>query len=343
LCARALKFEGMIIDAVVANDEIDLAKFRISYLSPVVSKFYIAESAQTFQGRSKPLNFAPVVEELRRQGAEVEIVEVPPSPQDAEFGDAWDRGIYQRYWFLEFIAKRHPDAAIIFTDIDEVPSLEQVVWADQHLAPQEIRSLPMAFTFRFANWLFGPRFLHYQPGVILRGTAYRPRCRDSGVPPVIGAPGAHLSYIGFTAEQVAEKFSSFEHIDLDVEHLSRGSVLDFADHWGIDHIGRPSQPGFGLLREVPQTFANPVVDAAAQFLPHWSKPFPRQPKIRRLVASSALGYFRATTDERFLLDPSRQVFDGRFLRHLLTVGVHTLIRATHTGTLIKKLQGRLSS
>lgn len=229
----------MIVDAVVANDEIDLAKFRISYLSPGVSKFYIAESEQTFQGRPKPLNIGPRIKELRALGADVEVVTVPQSPDDADFADAWERGRYQRYWFLEYVASQHPEAAIIFTDIDEVPSREQVTSASENLGPSDLATLPMRFVFRSANWLLEPVNQDYRPGVIFRGTAYRPNMREGGFPRAKGEMGAHLSYVGFSADQIKEKFSSFEHIELDLEHLYQDTVLDFSNEWGIDHIGRP--------------------------------------------------------------------------------------------------------
>jgi hypothetical protein len=84
---------------------------------------------------------------------------------------------------------------------------------------------------------------------LLKSSALRPNIRDAGFPPVLEEQGAHLSYVGFSAEQVKEKFSSFEHTELDLEHLYQGNVLEFANACGIDHIGRPGQPGFGLLRE----------------------------------------------------------------------------------------------
>jgi hypothetical protein len=327
----------MIIDAVVANDEIDLAKFRITYLQPVVTKFYIAESAQTFQGRPKPLNFSPRHKELLALGADVEIVVIPPSPDDASFVDAWERGRYQRYWFLKYVADQHPDAAIVFTDIDEVPSHEQVLWADENLTETGIASLPMTFVFRYANWLLEPVNQDYRPGVILRGTAFRPNIRDAGFPPVHGDKGAHLSYVGFTAEQVKEKFSSFEHIELDLEHLYQDTVLDFANEWGIDHIGRPGQPGFGLLRGANERQLNSVLRAAIATFPSWFRDFPTKGLIRRLVASSSLSSFRANGNATFLDDPAASPLSWRFLRHLLSVGIHTAIRVTKTGKLIKRV------
>jgi hypothetical protein len=328
----------MIVDAVVANDEIDLAKFRISYLSTSVSKFYIGESEQTFQGRAKPLNFGSRVTELRALGADVEVIEIPVSPDDSLFADAWERGRYQRYWFLQLVASRHPDATIIFSDIDEVPSHQQVTWASENLGPDAIASLPMVFVFRYLNWLLEPHTQDYRPAVILKGTAFRPNIRDGGFPATPGEKGAHLSYVGFGAEQVREKFSSFEHTELDLEHLYRDGVLEFADEWGIDHIGRPGQPGFGLLRgALPQQMKS-VLLAAWEMFPSWHRDFPRKPLIRRIVASSSLSSYRSSGDVKYLDDPSLSSFSVRFLRHLVNVVTHTIIRLTRTGQLVKRLQ-----
>jgi len=328
----------MIVDAVVANDEIDIAKFRLSYLSGIVSKFYIAESDQTFQGRTKPLHFGPRVKELRALGADVEIVKVPRSNEDEYFADAWDRGRYQRYWFLQLVASKHPEATIIFTDIDEVPSHQQVLWAEANLGPHDRATLPMTFVFRYANWLLEPANQDYRPGVILRGTAYAPNLRDGGFPKASGEKGAHLSYVGFTADQVKEKLSSFEHTELDLQHLYQEKVLTFANTWGIDHLGRPGQPGFGLLREATHFNMNSVLRLAIEMFPDWYRPFPEKNIGRRIVASSSLSLYRLTGDEKYLDDPARRAYSHRFLRHILSVGLHTLIRATGAGTMLKRFQ-----
>jgi hypothetical protein len=284
------------------------------------------------------LNFAARLAELKALGADVEIIEIPRNPEDHLFRDAWERGRYQRYWFLEQVTKRHPEATVVFTDIDEVPSHEQLLWAEKNLTPEGIASLPKRFVFRYSNWLLEPARQKYQPGVVLKSSAFRPNIRDGGFPPVPGEQGAHLSYVGFSAEQVKEKFSSFEHTELDLEHLYQGNVLEFANTWGIDHIGRPSQPGFGLLREAQQADLNSVLTASIEQFPQWYGEFPDKPLIRRVVASSALSSFRSTGDESFLGDPERPILDVRFLRHLAIIFVHTAIRVTRTGTLIKKLQ-----
>lgn len=328
----------MIVDAVVANDELDIAKFRISHLSKLVSKFYIAESDQTFQGRPKPLNFAPHLRELVALGSEVEIVSVPRHPDDSLFADAWERGRYQRYWFLELVSRRHPHATIIFTDIDEVPSHEQLLWAEKNLGPKNHFTLPMTFAFRYANWLLEPTGQDYRPGVVFRGTAFQPNIRGGRFPPARGEKGAHLSYVGFTAEQIREKFSSFEHTELDLEHLYQDRVLEFSNQWGIDHIGRPGQPGLGLLRGAPGSQMNSVLKSAIDMFPNWQREFPQQSLVRRIAASSSLSLYRSTGDANYLLDPSKPLYSYRFLRHLLGVALHTLIRLSNTGPMIKRLQ-----
>jgi hypothetical protein len=329
----------MIVDAFLANDELDLASFRIRYLAPVVGKFYIAESTQTFQGRSKPLNFAANKAVLESLGPEIEIVEIPPLEDSGPHIDAWSREHHQRYWFLDYVAKLHQEDPIVFTDIDEVPSHEQVVRAQKDLGAEDIRTIPLQFCFRYANWLLEPVGQKYQPGVVLRGTAARPYIRTKPFPPIDGEKGAHLSYVGFAAEQLKEKFSSFSHTELDLEHLYQDTVLDFANEWGIDHIGRPGQPGFGLLRGATSAQLNSVLQSAIDMYPEWHRDFPTKSLVRRLVASSALSSFRSTGKSDYLEDPRQRLLSWRFLRHLAHIFVHTAIRVTRTGTLIKRLQG----
>lgn len=332
----------MIVDAVVGNDELDIASFRIKYLQEAVSVFYIAESEQTFQGRKKPLNFTPALKHLKKTGADVRIVVVPQHPDDHLFSDAWQRGRYQRYWFLEQVAKAHPEATIIFSDIDEVPSLEQIRWAEKNLDPQAIGALPMRFSFRFANWFLEPVSQKYNPAVILRASAFRPDVREQGEILIPGEEGAHLSYVGFDEVQLKEKLSSFEHTELDLSHLYQSSVIDFANTWGIDHLGRPGQPGFGLLAPAKPQQLNGVLRSAIQRFPQWYRDFPTRPLLRRLVASSALSKYRTSGDRSVLDDPDSYALSWRFLRHLLSLFLHTTIRLTHTGKLVKRAQELLT-
>ena len=328
----------MIIDAFLANDELDLAKFRITFLSQKVARFYIGESQQTHQGRSKELHFSQAAEKLRKINPHVHVVEIPPVVAGNEDMTAREREETQRDWFLNFVTTQHPDDVIVFTDIDEVPSFEQLAWAEENLGPTEVRTLPMQFAFRFANWLLRPVSQDYRPGVILGGQGFRPLLRNSDLPPVPGEKGAHLSYVGFGADQLKEKFSSFSHTELDVKHLYQNSVLDFANEWGIDHIGRPGQPGFGLLARATPGQMNSVLAGAVEMFPEWEKEFPHKGSLRRLVASSALSSFRATGKSDYLKDPESSVLSLRFLRHLASIALHTTIRITRTGKLLKRLR-----
>lgn len=330
---------AMVVDAFLANDELELAKFRLGFLSPVVTKFYIGESQQTHQGRDKPLHFASFKNELLSLGVDIEVVEIPAVQNDSDMS-ARDREETQRDWFLKYVGDLHPNDVVLFTDIDEISSHEQVVWADSHLGASEIRTIPMQFSFRFANWLLEPINQDYRPGVMLRGKAFQPLLRNSDLPAAPGEKGAHLSYVGFRSAQLKEKFTSFSHTELDIKHLYQDAVLDFSNEWGIDHIGRPGQKGFGLLRSAAEAQLNSVLRAAINHRPDWFREFPRKSFLRRLVASSALSSYRSSGKQEFLDDPSRPVLSPMFLRHVASIGVHTLIRLTGAGQLVKRLQTR---
>ena len=114
--------------------------------------------------------------------------------------------------------------------------------------------------------------------------------------------------------------------------------MTFANTWGIDHLGRPGQPGFGLLREATHFNMNSVLRLAIEMFPDWYRPFPEKNIGRRIVASSSLSLYRLTGDEKYLDDPARRAYSHRFLRHILSVGLHTLIRATGAGTMLKRFQ-----
>lgn len=115
----------MIIDASLGFDEVELFTFRYEYLKPLVDVFVIGESNRTFAGQPKPLVF----HDLKQRGLladnvivmNVEVSEslygtVPIEQLQAEVRNQYAREVHSAY----------PSATIFFSDMDEIPSLEQV-------------------------------------------------------------------------------------------------------------------------------------------------------------------------------------------------------------------------
>ena len=113
----------MIVDAVLANTEWDLVVFRATYLAPKIDKLYIGESLVTFSGIEKEPFFARRAGELARLGFLVEVIEIPIPQEVLDQRDRWSIETYARNHFLQVVAEKHPDDLILFSDVDEIPSL----------------------------------------------------------------------------------------------------------------------------------------------------------------------------------------------------------------------------
>jgi hypothetical protein len=81
---------------------------------------------------------------------------------------------------------------------------------------------------------------------------------------------------------------------------------------------------------------NSVLSEAVAAVPEWSREFPRKSLLRRLVASSALSSFRNSGKESYLMDPTSPFLSWRFLKHLVSIAIHTTIRLTRAGKLLKR-------
>src|SRR6056300_1437683 len=116
----------MVVDAVLANDEWELVLVRLNYLSPVVDKFYIAESSTTFSGLEKELFFSQRAEEIRDLGYDFEVVNIEIPDVVLAGPERWTAETYVRNNFLGTVCERHEDDLVLFSDVDEIPSIEQV-------------------------------------------------------------------------------------------------------------------------------------------------------------------------------------------------------------------------
>lgn len=313
----------MVVDAVLANDEWDLVLFRLEYLSPLVQKFYIGESAVTFSGMSKEEFFASRLNQLRDKGFDVEVVTLDIPQSLLAGGERWAIETFARNTLLEAVSSRHPDDLILFADVDEVPSLEQVQQLVDGLATLEIASIPTQVCLRKANWIeYYPHEWRGKWGNGLLGRHWIPRIRRGSYPLVAGEPGAHLSYVGMTAADVRRKYQAFSHGELDRDSVASEEFLAFADYFHISHVGRALEPGAGLLTVVQPSEFTGLQHAAYAKYPQWfSLDLVDQPRLRRLIASWLLfNEVRGTPRGQFS-DARAPMVSWTWLRHALTYAI----------------------
>jgi hypothetical protein len=307
----------MVVDAVLANDEWELVLFRFRYLSPVVNKFYIAESSKTFSGLEKPLFFTEKIAELHALGYDVEVFDLDIPDSVLSSPDRWTVETYVRNTFLEKVCSRHPNDLVLFSDVDEIPSREQVVALREQGSRLQIMSIPTQVCLRKANWI------EYQPeqwwgkwGNGLLGKHWVPRLRRLQHPHVEGEAGAHLSYVGMDASAVRGKYQAFSHGELDRDDLASDAFLSFTDSFHISHLGRALEPGAGLLTVAHEDELTEVQRAVQEMKPEWCDFSPvSEPRHRRLVASwLVFSIVRGKTGIN-LDDARAPVYSLRWLRH----------------------------
>jgi len=63
----------------------------------------------------------------------------------------------------------------------------------------------------------------------------------------------HFGYAGFSAAEIARKYASFSHDELDFPEASSEDLIELCDELAIDHLGRTNWEGNGLLSVVPQS------------------------------------------------------------------------------------------
>jgi hypothetical protein len=313
----------MIVDAVLANDEWDLVVFRLKYLSPFVERFYIGESKKTFSALDKELFFTKRLPELTSMGFDVHIVAIDIPDELARSQERWAIETHARNAFLDAVAKAHPDDVVLFSDVDEVPSLDQVRRVAADASQLAVVSIPTQVFLRRANWLeYEPHQWWGKWGNALKGRNALPRIRRGKYPLVAGEPGAHLSYVGMGATDIRKKYQAFSHGELDRDEVASDDFLDFADYFHISHLGRALEPGAGLLRVVPPQDFTDVQQRAYEWHPEWfSLEAIGQPRHRRLVASWLLFSAIRGSLRGSLSDAFQPLWSWSWVRHAVLYGL----------------------
>jgi hypothetical protein len=110
-------------------------------------------------------------------------------------------------------------------------------------------------------------------------------------PQIGGVAGAHLSFLGFDADQLSSKLNSFAHIELSKLSEYAYEILHFCDYYRIDHLGRFQNSGNGVFGiNFPADEAMHTL--LSEFIPNCIDVSSNIPtKISRLWASAQLELF----------------------------------------------------
>ena len=320
----------VVVDSVPINDELDLLALRLEYLSPFVDRFVIAESAQTFTGEPKPLHVTESLDRFADFADRIDVVVYEPSPADT----AWDRERLARATLLARLKELPDDTVILHGDLDEFPSRPQLVALQQLSSPVVV---PMETFYRRANWrlesdtpLFRTKAL---PARDLPSDLHAHRMDDHGSE-LVGTPGAHLSFMGFGAADLAAKLLAFSHTEYQFAAAAAERVVVVSDALALDHFGRSRSRGGGVLTYISPSDETELHGWLRVRRPEWFGDRPRAARMWRAMSAAALDEAMASNDASRLASlGSLSTLHSPAARQLLVLRIRSVLgRIRHRRT-----------
>ena len=267
--------EDMIIDAFPGYNELELANFRIDYLSDFVDLTVIAEARLTQSGLEKPLYFTKWLSEQNSVVKEkVRVIEVPLVTSST----SWEREIYTREFLFRYIKENFSKSKFILSDLDEIPSRSQIKRLKEK---NGIYHFHTPTYYRKINWQLRDQHIGWSRGVMgqIALNTYPNAGRFSKeIVNVGGDPGAHFSWLGVTDESLWEKSRAAAHAELNRNFWSSKELLDFCNLNRVDHLGRGRNKGCGVFKVIDLN-SSEITVAAFNFFPPWADTTPNVPNM----------------------------------------------------------------
>ena len=326
--------EARIIDCVIFNNELNVLRNRLKYLDEFVDEFVVFESDTTFSGTRKPLYAKEVVTELQSL-VKSQITIWNPDLREMKANDyreRWPIEFETRKQFIEQLSKAYPHDRIIFTDVDEIPSREQVLAIRDLIHEQDFLTygINMSQYYKYVNWRLG--------GAFEKSNAAKTFIASSPPDPTllralnafndVPGEGAHLSYLGMNSKDVSKKFDDFSHSELSGQERIELFISWMQNNYGIDHIGRYFFEGNGLLRILNATELPGPSRFFMKMHPELYNNRSLPTHTKRLIASALItlmrqetSNFNRTADETLL---HKMACDFRFYRSILIKFIKSL-------------------
>ncbi len=268
----------------------------MEYLSPFVDHFVVAESAHTFTGVPKPLH---VTENLRTFAQFADRMSVVT--YDAEKGaTAWEREELSRSVLRSEVSSLDGDAVVLLGDVDEFPSTSQLAGLR---SVESLVIVPLETFYRRANW----RLESDTPWLRLKASPVRDLPSNLQAlrvfmvaPHLPGTPGAHLSYMGFNADQLAAKLTAFSHTEFQFAVPAAERVLSVSDGLALDHFGRSDVTGRGVLSVISIREEGEVHAWLRPRRPEWFGASPRATRAWREMSAAVLHSAMSSQDAALL-------------------------------------------
>jgi len=263
------------------NDENNLAQFRVEYLEGLVSRHYFFEASVSHSGRSKPLRFSN--SEIASH-PKVTVVVIPLPNEVIEKKSGWAIEEYSRDWAMWFVSKKYPDHPVLLSDVDEIPSREQLESGISLAQTHAVVCLPLRVFYRCANW---EATESWRDTKLFMGRNAKPGIRFARAKPATGELGSHFRYLGYSSESIRSKYADFAHAEYDTDEFSTRELLDFADRYRLSHVPRFDAGDTGILSQIPKSRATSTQLAVLRFFPDaWN-----ESKVAWSVTRRSVAYF----------------------------------------------------
>jgi hypothetical protein len=240
-----------IYDCFPFNDEVEILMTRIMYLEPVVKYFVIAESDQTFSGIQKKYFADDAIESLGM--ASSRFIRVKYKFPDSlirntlESGDRWPLERFARDALSSIVREINPDDCVILSDVDEIPSRDQVVRAS---ALSHMTRISTPEFYGKANWIKrgSDPWLTVKIGP---ASSFNDLNLDrySVVPITTGIEGSHFSDMYDAVDAIKRKARSSAHSEFDLPDEKLREIAVYADKFKVDYRGRFFRKGMGLVNQ----------------------------------------------------------------------------------------------
>ena len=288
----------MIVDAVLFNNEFELLGHRISWLRDFIDITVILESDFTFSGNPKSFVLKSKLAELGElTEGEIVLLQITKESFNRNLIDnAWKTESAIRDFLAKYLFVNYPEKRILFTDLDEIPSLEQARFISKLDLNGDLEtfSISMQIYYRYANWQLVGKRANENVAKTFNSSNPPPlgEIRSVNKFPNLPGKGSHLSYLGMTSQQITNKFEAFSHSEFSGFHNLEDFFTKISDFYFVDHIGRFNDPGRGLIRVLNENQVHDICEYLVKVDPKSFRGGITPPIFKRLMASAAITYLR---------------------------------------------------
>ncbi len=246
----------MIYDCFPFFNELDLLEIRLNILDPIVDKFVLVESTQTFNRQPKPLYYQENKERFAKFADK--IIHIVCDEDLSHEDNPWVIEYVQKNYMEKGWTACQDDDIILISDLDEIPNPEKVL---EYKDKPGIKCFQNNFYYYYLNyfcvdepiWYKGTRMCKFKdtrhgldnvkvgmnsrlPAIYKQGTTpNKIRYYKNG--PWVKNGGWHFSYLG-GAETIRKKILSISHTEFHKDEYTDIEKIKERVMAGEDLFGR---------------------------------------------------------------------------------------------------------